>query len=422
MIPQRLLVIPTLTVLENLFLGHEDFRRLETLDWNRARETLARLMATYGLEIPLEGKGRDLSVGQAQRLQILRALIQGARVLLCDEPTSVLAPPEVQALFATLARLRDEGVAVVFITHKLAELSDIADDVTVLRAGRVVGSGPARLFDRRRLAELIVGPRRIEAVTRRPAEEGGILLEIDRLRTPGPGGLNGLDLAVSAGRIVGIAGVEGNGQRELLEILGGIRSWEEGRVRVGRELWEAPGPVARRRIDAIPDDRLGLGLIPDLSLRDNVLLGFVDRRDLFGAGWIRRRAVDGLTGSVLEGFGVEPAVATLPVDALSGGNQQRLLVGREIIRGGDVLVASQPTQGVDVASRAAIHGRLLEDRRRGRALLLISSDLEELVELSDEIAVLFGGRILYRAQRRDVDLERVSRAMVGWAGVEDPVP
>lgn len=412
LIPQRLLILPALTVLENLFLGHTSFRGLGKADWSRAREDAEQIMASYGLEIPLEGRGRDLSVGQAQRLQILRALLQGARILLCDEPTSVLAPPEVSALFTTLRKLREEGACIVFITHKLAEATEIADEVTVLRSGRVVGQGRAEEFHHDRLAQLIVGDRKVEPSHRDARPEGEVKLRIDSLRTRGAVGLRDLSLTVPKGRVVGIAGVEGNGQRDLLEILGGIRTWESGLVQIGNGIWDAPGPVPSRSLDAIPDERLGLGLVGDLSVRENVLLGNLDRA---GGFWLRARRVDDVTARVFRDFGVQPPDPDLVVDALSGGNQQRLLVGREILRGEDVLVASQPTQGIDLGSKAAIHARILAERNRGRSVLLISSDLDEILHLSDEILVLYRGEILYGVSSEDVDPQRLARAMVGWS-------
>jgi simple sugar transport system ATP-binding protein len=415
LIPQRILILPTLTVLENLFLGHTQFRSLRTSHWHRAGREVERIMAAYGLEIPLEGRGRDLSVGQAQRLQILRALLQGARVLLCDEPTSVLAPPEVDNLFVTLRTLRDEGACIVFITHKLAEATEIADEVTILRSGRVVGKGTMEDFGHDRLAGLIVGDRKVEVSRRDPQDSGEVQLSIESLGTEGPRGLKDVNLSVPAGRIVGVAGVEGNGQQELLEILGGMRTWQVGRIRMGKEFWEAPGPLPPRRLDAIPDDRLGLGLVGELSIGENILLGNLDRA---GGLWLQRERLGKVTDEILHDFGVQPALPGLPVDALSGGNQQRLLVGREILRAEDVLVASQPTQGVDVASKAAIHARILAERRRGRSALLISSDLDEILHLSDHIHVLYRGAVIYEASAERVDPQRLARAMVGW-GEED---
>ncbi|MBU1699162.1 MAG: ATP-binding cassette domain-containing protein [Candidatus Eisenbacteria bacterium] len=414
MIPQRLLIVPALSVMENLYLGHDGFRDLRPVKWDRARERVQSLMTSYGLDVPLDGRGKDLSVGQAQRLQILKALLQGASILLCDEPTAVLAPSEVEGLFSTIRRLKENRSAIVFITHKLAEAIEIADDVTILRGGKVVGGGPVEQFDRQRLAELIVGHRPIDTGRRESRAQGPVVLSVDGISSEGPGGLDDVSFDLCGGRIVGIAGVEGNGQRDLLEILGGIRKWSRGRIRFLEREWKAPGPMPPRAVDAIPDERIGLGLIASLPIRENVLLGHLDRRTLAGSIRLHRRAIDESTQQVMEAFNVQPPQADLPVEALSGGNQQRLLLGREILRNGPLLIAAQPTQGVDVGSRAALHARLLEERRDGRGILLISSDLEEILDLSDEIMVLYRGKILYKTVAEAVDQNKLAGSMVGW--------
>jgi simple sugar transport system ATP-binding protein len=413
LIPQNVVRIEAFTVLENLFLGHEGFRSVRPLSWSEARREAERLAHRYGLEIPLEGSARALGMGEAQRLQILRTLLQGARILLCDEPTSVLAPPEVAQLFATLRRLRDEGVAIALVTHKVGEVLEVADEVTVLRGGHVVAHRPAGGISADELARLIVGGEPPPARERPPVPEGPVRLALEGVACEGPGGLAGLDLEVRGGRITGIAGVEGNGQRALLEILGGLRGWDRGRIRVGERVWEAPGPLPARALDIIPDDRLGLGLISRLRVAENVLLGNLDRPELAGRCWIHRSRVLEAARRVLRLFAVQPPLPELPVEALSGGNQQRLLVGREVLRGGEVLVAAQPTQGVDVGSRRAIHDRFLEARAAGHAVLLVSSDLDEVLELADEVVVLYRGRAAARGSREEMTEERVARAMVG---------
>ncbi len=441
MIHQHFMLVPPMRVLENIALGCEGLRGLHALPRARLAAELRRLFTSYGFEIDPEAPVAAMGVGARQRVEIARLLYRGARVLICDEPTAVLAPPEVASFFENLRRLRSEGRTVVLITHKLSEVLAIADRVTVLRKGRVVGEMERDQIRRDALVQMIMGPARAQVDERgdqptvratpiaaapslqraRAASRGaGPALQLRQITLRGSGGrslLERIDLEVAPGEILGIAGVAGNGQSELAEVASGRRVFDEGVLRVGGCFYE-PGklPAARERPSLIPEDRNQEGLIGAFRLWENLLLGRTEeapfvRRGLYAHGparrWARRQ---------LERFAVAPPDEMLAAHALSGGNQQKLLCARELTRGGSVLVAAQPTRGVDIASIAFIHSTLREFRAAGGGVLLISADLDEILALSDRVAVLYRGRLGRAEARADVDMEGIGRAMVGLDG------
>ncbi|CAA9537984.1 MAG: ABC transporter, ATP-binding protein (cluster 11, riboflavin/purine nucleoside/unknown) / ABC transporter, ATP-binding protein (cluster 11, riboflavin/purine nucleoside/unknown) [uncultured Thermomicrobiales bacterium] len=398
MVHQHFMLIPRFSVTENVILGAEGNSTLH-LDRDAAEQTVGALAEEYGLRVDPRAKLADLPVGMQQRVEILRALYQGSRTLILDEPTALLTPQEVDELYAVLHRLREGGGTIIFITHKLREVAAISDRVTVIRRGKTVGTRITKETTAPELAELMVGREVILRVERPPASPGEPVLVAENLVVTGSRGepaLRGLDLTLRRGEILGICGVEGNGQTELVETLAGLRRPDSGRVRLKDQDVTGQDPIALRRagLSYIPEDRHNRGLVLDFPLTENVLLGNTEAA-AFSRGWrILRGALDAITRRLMRVFDVRAPSPQTHARALSGGNQQKLIIARELHREPDALLAAQPTRGVDVGAIEFVHRQLVRERDQGRGVLLISFDLDEILDLSDRILVLFGGRIV----------------------------
>ncbi len=395
MVHQHFMLVPTLTVNENVVLGAEP-RRGPWLDRRAASATVRTTAERFGLRVDPEARVGDLGVGEQQRVEILKVLSRGARVLILDEPTAVLAPREVQDLFAILRRLARDGHAIVLVLHRLQEVLDIADTVTVLRDGRVVTSVAAKDADVAGLARLVVGRELPALPGRRPSAAGECVLRCTDLVTAGDRApLRGVSFEVRGGEILGVAGVEGNGQTALARALLGLEALRSGGIFLHGEEIAQRGTAARRALGMayVPADRLLEGLVPELRVDENCILGR-QRDRLLGRGpWLRRRHVLSFAAALLQRFGVRPASPELPAAVLSGGTQQRLVLGRELGSETALLVLAQPSRGVDVGGIAFLHARIQEARDAGTTVLLISSDLNEIMSLADRVLVLFRGRI-----------------------------
>jgi len=411
---QHFHLVPTLTGMENILLGARGYRRFGRLS-HRQQDAVRALMMKYGLKTPLEVPVEDLSVGEKERIEIVKLLHRDARVLILDEPTAVLAPSEVETLFTVLRTLAREGRAVLFVSHKLPEVMAIADRVTVLRHGRVAGTLRGAALSPDVLVSLIVGGAPPPEVQVEPRAPGEPVLEVKNLSAGHTGSaLQRISFTVREGEIVGIGGVEGNGQQELLGALLGHVAREHGEIRFqGRPLAWPRTASFRRRIGWIPADRQREGLLLDRTVIDNAALGAHDRPPFRRGLSLDRRAMRAAASSILETFGVRPARLDLPMRVFSGGNQQRFIAGRELSRRPRLLLAVHPTRGVDVAATAFLHERLLEERRRGTAILLVSADLAELRALSDRVLILYRGRVAYEAAREEIDPPRLHRALLG---------
>ncbi len=418
MVHQHFMLVPTLTVAENVVLGSEPRRGL-VFDRRRAAEEVRALGERTGLAVDADRTVSELSVGQAQRVEILKTLYRGARILILDEPTAVLSPPEVTELWEVLRRLRAEGGTVILITHKLDEVMEISDHITVMRQGRTVARMETKSTTPAEIARAMVGRDVVLPAhegARAATGAGGSALTISDLTVRDRRGIvvvDGVSLDVAPGEILGIAGVEGNGQTELVEAIAGLRAPEAGSIRMsGREL-TAMG--VRERGDAglshIPEDRHHRGLVLDYSVADNLVLGrqhHFARRGLMDTGRVAKNAQERIRD-----YDIRPTDASLPARALSGGNQQKVVIAREMGRSFHVLLASQPTRGVDVGAIEFIHAQLREARAAGKAVLLVSADLTEVLALSDRIAVMYDGRIAAVLPRAQADEEVLGRYMTG---------
>ena len=454
MVHQHFMLVPTLTVAENVVLGQELTRGLQ-LDRTRAEAQVRALSERTGLVVAADRLVSELSVGEAQRVEILKVLYRGARILILDEPTAVLSPPEVRELWAVLRGLATEGGTVVLITHKLDEVVDISDTITVMRAGTTVERIRTADTTPRAIARAMVGRDVALALDHGSAERGArsdqeavhdpsailgasalesvddgasasalraprsALLTVHELIVPGarrPNEVDGVSFDVAPGEIFGIAGVEGNGQTELLEALAGLARPSAGRVTLGGRDVTALG--VRERADAglshIPEDRHRRGLVLDYSIADNLVLG-LQHRFSAGARLDRSRVAENARRLVRE-FDIRPADPSLPARALSGGNQQKIVIAREMTgRDYQVLLAAQPTRGVDVGAIEFIHDQLRRARAAGKAIVLVSADLAEILALADRIAVMYRGRFATVLPRREASTERLGPYMTGAA-------
>lgn len=396
MVHQHFMLIPRFTVTENVILGAEGAGVV--LDREAAARRVAELGSRYGLDVDPHAKVEDLPVGMQQRVEIVRALYQGGRTLILDEPTALLTPQEVDELYRVLNRLRESGDTIIFITHKLREVAAISDRVTVIRRGRTVGTRETAETTAPELAEMMVGRAVSLKVERPPGYPGEPVLVAEDLHLRGSHGqaaLAGASLTLHRGEILGICGVEGNGQAELIEVLSGLRRPDRGRVLLKGKDVTASGPNPRRRLGLsyIPEDRHGRGLVLPFSLTENVLLGNVGTRPFSDRGRIDYPGTRALTERLMHAFDVRAPGPDTAAGALSGGNQQKLIIARELHREPDALLAIQPTRGLDVGAIEFVHKQLVAERDKGRGVLLISFDLDEIMDLSDRIQVIYDGRI-----------------------------
>ncbi len=417
MVHQHFMLADNFTVLENIVLGREPTRG-GRLDLARARARIGEISDRYGLHLRPDRLVEHLSVAERQRVEIAKVLFRGARVLILDEPTAVLVPQEVDELFENLDGLRAEGLSVIFISHRLDEVLKVADAITVIRRGTTVGTVAPREVTARRLAELMVGSELPQPHTRDQTVTSQVQLSVGGVSVVGAEGtsvLTDVSFDVRRGEVVGFAGVEGNGQSELVEVLLGLLPASAGSVRLGgRDI--TTWPTRRRRaagMAVVPEDRHRQALLLTAPLWENRLLGHDWSPDLFRRGWLRRKHARADTARIMRDYDVRAPGPDTLANALSGGNQQKLIIGRELESGPDVLVAAHPTRGVDVGAQAAIWDRIRQARRDGLATVLISADLEELIGLSDTLYVLLRGRLVARLDPAQVTPEELGCYMTG---------
>jgi ABC-type uncharacterized transport system ATPase subunit len=410
MVHQHFMLVEPFTVLENVVLGAEGGVRLEPA-LARARAALERLGRDYHLEVDPDARVANLSVGQRQRVEILKALYRGADVLILDEPTAVLTPAEADHLFRILRSLRDEGKAVLLITHKLREIRAVTDVVTVMRQGRIIATLPTAETTAEQLAELMVGRAVSLRVDKTPARPGEPLLEVTDLVVEDALGVprvKRVGFTVRRGEIVGLAGVAGNGQSELLEALAGIRPAKSGQIR-----------VRGHRVAHIPEDRQRMGLIMAFAAQESAILGHHDEPAYNGVVLMKQSAVAASFSRQAAEYDIRPANGALATSAFSGGNQQKIVLARELDRNPDVLLVGQPTRGVDIGAIEFVHRRLVALRDAGKALLVVSVELDEIMALADRILVMHDGRIVGDMPRAAATEQTLGLLM---AGVTEPSP
>jgi len=416
MVHQHFMLADNLTVLENVILGSEP-RRMFGIDFAAARRRIKEISETYGLGVDPDALVEDIGVGERQRVEILKVLYRGARILILDEPTAVLVPQEVEELFRNLRSLVEQGLTIIFISHKLDEVLSVADAITVIRRGETVANVSPKEVTARRLAELMVGSELPSPQTGESTVTDEVALEVSGLSLSKDGRplLSGIDLRIRKGEVVGIAGVEGNGQAELVEAIMGMRPIDSGTIRLlGEDITHWPTLRRRERgIAYIPEDRHRHGLLLDAPLWENRILGHQTRRPNVKGFWIDRAGARRDTQRIVERYDVRTPGIDVAASALSGGNQQKLIVGREMSGDPVVLIAAHPTRGVDVGAQAAIWDHLREARANGLAVLLISADLDELIGLSDTLKVILRGRLVAEFDPARVTPDELGSAMTG---------
>ncbi len=413
MVHQHFMLVPPMTVMENIVLGAEPGNVVK-IDFKQAEEQINKLSKDFGFDIDPHKRIEELSVGQQQRVEVLKALYRGARILILDEPTAVLTPQEVEEFFKILRSMREQGKTIIIITHKLSEVLSLSDNVTVMRDGQVVGERATRETNAAELARLMVGRDVLLKVEKTLAQPQEAVLSVRNLRCGSK--LNDVSFDVRAGEIVGIAGVEGNGQTELIEALSGLRRASGGSFSLnGHDISKfSARAIKELGIAHIPEDRHARGLLLEFDLADNTILGTQYRKPpVTTLGLIDEKAVGEKASRLIRDFDVRPPNAALPARALSGGNQQKLIIGREFDLHPTLLLVSQPTRGVDIGAIEFIHRKLVELRDAGAAVLLVSAELEEVLSLADRVLVMYQGRIVGEVDPRKVDQEEIGLMMTG---------
>jgi simple sugar transport system ATP-binding protein len=417
MVHQHFMLVDNMTVAENIILGAET-GSAASLDLDGAVSAIRKLSTDLKLNIDPNAYIEDLSVGQQQRVELLKALYRNAELLILDEPTAVLSPQEVDEFFAILRRMKEQGKTIIIITHKLEEVLAISDEVTVMRDGKVVGNVETSKTNAQELARMIVGRDVLLRVEKTDAAPSDAILQVVGLSVAGKHGtsVDDVSFSVRAGEIVGIAGIEGNGQTELIEALAGLCVASAGTIEfAGRDIRGLnPREIRELGIAHIPEDRHRRGLLLASDLAENAILGVHYRPPVSSsAGFMNSAAIDSRVNEIIRNFDVRPPVASLPAKALSGGNQQKLIIGREFELGPKLLLVSQPTRGVDIGAIEFIHRKLIALRDAGSAILLVSAELEEVTALADRLLVIREGRIVGEVDPKQASVEDIGLMMTG---------
>ncbi len=413
MVHQHFMLIPPMTVLENIVLGAEPGNAVK-VDFKTAEDRINKLSKDFGFDIDPHKRIEQLSVGQQQRVEVLKALYRGARILILDEPTAVLTPQEVEEFFKILRSMRQQGKTIIIITHKLNEVLALSDNVTVMRDGQVVGETGTAETSASELARIMVGRDVLLRIEKPEAKPKDVVLSVKNLSAGSK--LKDVSFEVRAGEIVGVAGVEGNGQTELIEILSGLDRASGGSCMLnGSDVAKLSArQIKELGIAHIPEDRHRRGLLLGFDLADNTILGTQYRKPpVTNLGLLDEKAVTDKANRLIRDFDVRPPNAELPARALSGGNQQKLIIGREFDLKPKLLLVSQPTRGVDIGAIEFIHRKLVELRDSGAAILLVSAELEEVLSLSDRVLVMYQGRIVGEVDPLKVDQEEIGLMMTG---------
>ena len=417
MVHQHFMLIEPLSVTENIILGYEEDTGL-FLDRKAAREKIQKLSRDYGLRIDPDSRVEDISVGQQQRVEILKALYRGADILIFDEPTAVLTPQEIEEFIEIINKLTSLGKSIIIITHKLVEIKAMADYCTIIRRGKYIDKLRVADIDENILAEKMVGRNVSFKVDKKEQNPGGVVLKVEDLWAKDKRGvdiLKGLDLELRSGEILGIAGVDGNGQSELIDTLTGMAKANRGTITLnGVDITNhSPRSILDKGMNSIPEDRQKRGLILEYPIKDNMILENVGKEPFSSKGRLNFENIDNNAKKLVEKFDVRPNDIEASAMSLSGGNQQKVIIAREVSNNPDVLIASQPTRGLDVGAIEFIHQYLVELRNANKAVLLISFELEEVMDLSDRILVIYDGKIVGERYPKETDEFEIGRLMAG---------
>ncbi len=418
MVHQHFMLIPPLTVIENVILGMEPRRNYFFVDLNKAASDIKNLSEKYGFKIDPWAKIEDVSVGIQQRVEIVKVLYRGAEILILDEPTAVLTPQEVDELFKILKSLKKQGKTIIFITHKLNEVMEISDRVTVMRDGKVVGTKDTIHTNTSEIATLMVGREVLLKTSKIDQKTGKTVLRLEQVSAFNQNKypvLKDISLSVKEGQILGIAGVEGNGQTELVEVITGLKPISSGKIYLYEHNITGLNPRKIRELNIahIPEDRRKRGFIGEYSVAENLVLGSHYKPPFVKGSLIDFPAVHRYANKLIADYDIRPAVKENLLKSLSGGNQQKVIVARELQGEPVLLIAAQPTRGLDVGSIEFVHKQILNERSKGKAILLVSAELDEILSLSDEIAVIYEGRIVEILINKDIDRGKLGFLMTG---------
>ena len=414
MVHQHFMLIPALSVIENVVLGKKDNKKI--IDLKKDADAFVALGAKYNMKIDPYALIEDLTVGQQQRVEILNAIYRGAEILILDEPTAVLTPQEVTELFKIMNQLKDEGKTIIFISHKLKEVLTICDTITVLRLGRSQPSVPSAGTTREELAEMMVGRKVILNVPKGEYKPGENVLEMNNVFTKkGSGSLDDVSLEVKRGEILGIAGVDGNGQDALIDAITGLTKVTSGTVKIkGKDVTNASArTILEQKVSHIPADRHKRGMVAPMSIRENMILVSYYKEPFSKHGFINWKFVNENSEKIVEQFKVKTPNIDEAGGKLSGGNQQKMVLGRELTRDPDLVIAAHPVRGLDIGATEYVHECLIDERDKGNAVLLVSTELDEVISLSDKIAVMYEGRIMGVLDKEEFDFTKIGMMMAG---------
>lgn len=419
MVHQHFMLVENFTVAENIILGAETTKGGGRLDMKAAREKVLELVDKYGLKVDPDAKIEDITVGMQQRVEILKALYRGVDILILDEPTAVLTPQEIDELIDIMHKLIDDGKTIIIITHKLKEIKASADEVTIIRRGEYVETCPVKDVSEEELADMMVGHKVKLVVDKEPAQPGDVVFEIEGLNAKDERGvpvLKDLNLNVRKGEIVGIAGIDGNGQKELVEAITNLRKVDSGTIKInGEEIQNTtPRNTMNHKISTIHEDRQKRGLVLDFTVAENCILDAYMKEPFSHKGKLQKDAINDFAEWIVDEYDVRPAGCEQNLArGLSGGNQQKVIIGREIANNPDLLIAVQPTRGLDVGAIENVHKMLVQQRDQGRAVLLISLELDEVMNVADRIDVIYDGHIQAEFNQGEVDEATLGLAMAG---------
>lgn len=423
MVHQHFMLVETFSVVENIILGMETTKGI-ALDINTARTKVQEISESYGLHVDPDALIQDITVGMQQRVEILKALYRGADILILDEPTAVLTPQEIEELISIVRSLADQGKTIIIITHKLKEIKASADYCTIIRRGKKIDTVKVDDVTEEQLAEMMVGRQVSFSVEKNPMERGKKVLEIQDMVVKDNrklNAVNGLSLELYSGEILGIAGIDGNGQSELIEGLTGLRNIESGRVTLdGKDITNnTPFEIINSGISTIPEDRQRRGLVLDFTIAENMILENYYKKPFSSKGRLNHKNIKEFADNLMEKFDVRPRNSEYLAGELSGGNQQKVIIAREVTNDPEVLIAAQPTRGLDVGAIEYVHKYLVKQRDSGKAVLLISFELDEIMNVSDRIAVIYGGKIVDIIDVKDATENRLGLLMAGGGATNE---